>query len=85
MNEIINALPRLSESERGLVLKKLRELSEREQAAPPKEQTPASGVVNLKDRGIGEAQASELCARLGTFAQDWNRPEACIYDENAAR
>ena len=79
-DEIIDALPRLSEFERRLVLKKLCELAERDQAVALRKETTAYKVVNLRDRGIGEAQAGELRARLWTFAEDWDRPEACIYD-----
>ena len=84
-DEIINALPGLSGSERRLVLKKLCELSEQDKDVPLKEETTSYEVVNLRDRGVGEAQAGELRARLRTFAEDWERPEASIYDEDPAR
>jgi len=42
-------------------------------------------AVDLRSRGIGEAQASDLRARLRTFAKDWDRPEAAIYDEDPTR
>ena len=41
--------------------------------------------VDLRQRGIDEAQAADLRARLKTFAEDWDRPEAAIYDENPPR
>ncbi|MGA2175074.1 MAG: hypothetical protein ABSH38_08855 [Verrucomicrobiota bacterium] len=41
--------------------------------------------VDLRARGIDEAQAAELRARLKTFANDWERPEADIYDKDPAR
>jgi hypothetical protein len=41
--------------------------------------------VDLRARGIDEAQAAELRARLKTFAEDWERPEADIYDQDPAR
>jgi hypothetical protein len=41
--------------------------------------------VALHDRGIDEVQAADLRSRLKTFAEDWERPEASIYDENPAR
>ena len=41
--------------------------------------------VDLAARGIGEDQAAQLRARLKTFAEDWDRPEAAIYDEDTAR
>ena len=44
-----------------------------------------SSVVDLRERGIDEAQAADLRTRLKTFAEDWDRPEAAIYDENPAR
>jgi hypothetical protein len=36
---------------------------------------------DLQTRGIDEAQAAELRARLATFAEDWDSPEMDIYDE----
>jgi hypothetical protein len=41
--------------------------------------------IDLRTRGIDEAQAAELRARLKTFADDWERPEAEIYDKDPAR
>ena len=41
--------------------------------------------VDLRARGIDEAQAAELRARLKAFAEDWERPEADIYDKDPAR
>lgn len=40
----------------------------------------APAEVDLRARGIGEAQAADLRARLKTMAEDWNRPEMDIYD-----
>lgn len=37
--------------------------------------------VNLRTRGISEAQATDLRARLRTFAEEWDRPEMDIYDD----
>ncbi len=37
--------------------------------------------VDLRQRGIDEAQAAELRAQLGTFAEDWNSPEMAVYDD----
>lgn len=42
---------------------------------------PSGGEVDLADRGIDVAQARDLRARLGAFAEDWNRPEMDVYDE----
>jgi len=36
--------------------------------------------IDLRARGINEAQAADLRARLATFAEDWNSPEMDIYD-----
>ena len=41
--------------------------------------------VDLRERGIDADQAAELRARLRTFAEDWERPEADIYDKDPAR
>jgi len=38
------------------------------------------GAVNLSERGIDEAQAASLRARLRAFAEDWERPEMGAYD-----
>ena len=44
-----------------------------------------SADVDLRQRGIEKKQAADLRARLKTFAEDWDRPEAAIYDEEPAR
>ena len=95
-SEIIKELPKLSEAERRAVLNKLRELAVRdedvrlcEQAADEQAaeldrlEEPAANyrAVDLQSRGISEAQAGDLRARLTTFAEDWDRPEAAIYDQ----
>jgi len=41
--------------------------------------------IDLNARGIDKSQAADLRARLKTFAEDWDRPEADIYDENPPR
>jgi hypothetical protein len=46
---------------------------------------PRANGIDLNARGIDETQAKDLRARLETFAEDWNRPEADIYDENPTR
>lgn len=99
-SEIIKELPKLSETERRAVLNKLRELSEQdediracntaadEQAAAldrMEEQGVAYHTVDLRSRGISEAQAADLRARQKTFAEDWERPEASVYDQDPAR
>ena len=81
--EIINELPNLTESERRSVLDSLLTLTQ--QQSQLKEPATGYRTVDLQTRGIGETQAADLRARLKTFAGDWNRPEAAIYDENPAR
>jgi hypothetical protein len=44
-----------------------------------------SNGIDLRTRGIDEAQAAELRARLRTFTEDWERPEDDIYDQDPAR
>ena len=39
-----------------------------------------SNEVDLRARGIEEAQAASLRARLQSFAEDWERPEMEAYD-----
>ena len=41
--------------------------------------------VDLQERGIDAAKASDLRARLNTFAEDWDRAEASVYDEIPTR
>jgi hypothetical protein len=38
-------------------------------------------LIDLRTRGIDQAQAAELRARLATFAEDWDSPETDIYDD----
>ena len=40
-----------------------------------------SGPIDLRTRGIDEAQAADLRARLKTFAEDWNSPDMDVYDD----
>jgi hypothetical protein len=68
--QIIDELPKLTPSELESVRRKLAELSAED------------GSALLHDRGINESQAADLRARLKTFAEDWERPEASIYDES---
>lgn len=39
-----------------------------------------TGHIDLRVRGIDEAQAAELRAQLGTFAEEWNSPDMALYD-----
>jgi hypothetical protein len=36
--------------------------------------------IDLRARGIDEAQAAELRARLAAFAEEWDSSEMSIYD-----
>jgi len=98
--EIIQELPKLTGAERQEVLNRLVELlhidlgfaacprTRAEEPAQPdrlEEAWSSHRVVELRTRGIGATQAGDLRARLRTFAEDWDRPEASIYDENPAR
>lgn len=38
------------------------------------------GSIDLRERGIDEAQAAEMRARLASFAEDWESPEMDAYD-----
>jgi len=38
-------------------------------------------ATDLRARGIDEAHAAELRARLATFAEDWDSPEMAVYDD----
>jgi hypothetical protein len=42
---------------------------------------PKPGPVDLRERGIDEAQAAELRRRFRTIAGDWERPEMDVYDD----
>jgi hypothetical protein len=39
-----------------------------------------TSYIDLRARGIDEAQAAELRAQLGTFAEEWNSPDMTLYD-----
>jgi hypothetical protein len=41
----------------------------------------SSKAVDLRSRGIDDAEAADLRARLTTFAEDWNSPEMSAYDD----
>lgn len=38
------------------------------------------GSIDLRERGIDEAQAANLRARLSCFIEDWEHPEMDVYD-----
>ena len=71
--QIIEELPKLTAAELQAVRQTLAEIAA---------ENPA---YVLHDRGIDEAQAASLRSRLKTFAEDWERPEAAIYDEAQTR
>jgi hypothetical protein len=50
-----------------------------------KEESAIYQAVDLRARGINERQAADLRSRLRTFAEDWERPEASVYDQDPAR
>ena len=50
--------------------------------AQPTATRPSS--IPLEARGIDEAQAADLRARLSTFADEWESPEMDIYDDYEA-
>ena len=37
--------------------------------------------IDLRELGIGPAEAAELRASLSSFAEDWDRPEMDVYDK----
>ena len=39
-----------------------------------------SGTMDLRERGISNAQAKTLRSQLSTFAEDWESPEMSAYD-----
>ena len=36
--------------------------------------------IDLQERGIDEAQATDLRAQLGSFAEEWDSPDMALYD-----
>lgn len=42
---------------------------------------PIPSSIALRERGIDEARAADLRARLTTFVSDWDSPEMSIYDD----
>ena len=39
-----------------------------------------SNAIDLRERGIDEAQAADIRARLASFAENWESPEMSVYD-----
>jgi hypothetical protein len=71
--QIIDELPKLTAAELQAVRRKLSEIC------------ADNSAVSLPDHGMDEAQTVDLRSRLKTFAEDWERPEAAIYDKTPAR
>lgn len=44
-----------------------------------------AATVDLAEKCIDPAQASDLRRRLATFKEDWDRPEMSVYDELPSR
>jgi hypothetical protein len=38
-------------------------------------------TIDIRTRGIDEAPAAELRARLATFTEDWDSPDMAVYDD----
>ncbi|MGO8764302.1 MAG: hypothetical protein ACLQSR_04100 [Limisphaerales bacterium] len=70
--EIISEIPKLSQADRREIVRRILEIE-------------GNSGVELRPRGMDETRAAELRARLKTFAEDWERPEAGIYDQDPAR
>jgi hypothetical protein len=84
--DIIKELPRLTEAQRQRALEigaRIEALQAELQELLRKPKTSSPGI-DLRARGIDEGHAGELRARLKSFAEDWERPEAAIYDEDPA-
>jgi hypothetical protein len=42
---------------------------------------PKNGPIDLRERGIDEAEAAQMRAQFETIAEDWERPEMDVYDD----
>ena len=42
---------------------------------------PTTPAIDLAARGLNQAEAADLRARLATFHEEWNSPEMDIYDD----
>jgi hypothetical protein len=85
--ETINSIKGLSEEQRQRArqIQAQIEAKEAELQAILQESGCQLAEVDLPSRGIDETQAADLRARLKTFSEDWERPEAAIYDQSPAR
>ncbi len=85
--ETTNGISRLSEEQRQRALQLTAQIEalEAELQAILRKPESQQAVVDLRSRNIDETQAADLSARLKTFAEDWERPETAIYDQDPAR
>ncbi len=85
--DLIKGLPGLSEDrrERALELQTRIQTLQTELEELIGRSSAETNLIELQDRGINKIQATDLRARLAAFAEDWDRPEAAIYDEEPAR
>lgn len=85
--DLLKELPKLTEAEqrRALELKAHIDALEAELNQLLRKPATPGKEIDLRARGISEEAAAELRARLKTFAEDWDRPEAAIYDEDPPR
>ena len=70
--EIISEIPKLSHADRREIMRCILDVE-------------GNNGVDLPARGIDETQAAELRARLKKFAEDWERPETDIDDQDPPR
>jgi hypothetical protein len=70
--EILSEIPKLSHADRREIMRRILEIE-------------GGGSVDLPAHGINRTQAAELRSRLKAFAEDWERSEADIYDQDPAR
>jgi hypothetical protein len=83
----MNAIMGLSNEQRVRVLKIQAQIEAKEAELQSilRESGNAQAGMDLSSRSIDKPQAADLRARLKTFAEDWERPEAAVYDQSPAR
>jgi hypothetical protein len=86
-NEIGSQLAQLTEAQRERALELQARIEALQADLEALLRHPATGhtSVDLQTHGIDESQAADLRSRFKAFAEDWERPEADIYDEPPAR
>ena len=86
-SEISNGFPHLTEEQRrrALELRSRIDLLQAELDTLLRPRANEQGPIDLRASGIETSQAADLRARLRTFAEDWERPEAAVYDEPTPR